>query len=794
MNNNTNFSQPQNSTADSSADLKLFIYKIYQNWKWILLFLIGTIALSVLYVRYASPVYKSRASIMIKDEKKGGGGILDNPLLKELDMSGGGKLVENEIEILQSYDLMEFVVRKEQLFLNILKKGKFVKRSVFDREVPFNIEVQNPDTISLAFNWTLHRNTNNSFNLNYGPNSEINITPEKTYTIDGLLFKISDNPYYHQSPTDSSGESEYLLNFIPVKSAVNRYSKSLAIQAANKTATIINLELRDQNEAKARQALNTLLDVYNNQALEDKNKVTANTLNFLNNRLGIIEGELRSVEGMVQQLKTTNKITDIPAEAQQILDQAKDVDFEKAKQQTQLNLLQSLEENLRNNQDDSKLVPSGSGITDLPLNSLIESHNNLVLQRERQQERLGPKNPSVVDLGNQITNVRGSLIASIGSLKQSFRISLNDLAGKDAQLNAKIQSIPRIEKNLVQINRDQSVKQQIYFLLLQKREEASITLASNTPDSRRIERPRSMGIVSPQRKLVYFIAALFGLLIPIGIIYIMDLLNNKISGKDEVERKCKAPVIGEISYVKKSTSPIVVQKSSRSIVAEQFRAIRTNISFTRAGSSTKNILITSHRPSEGKSFTSLNLAATYALLKKKVVVLEFDLRKPRLSSALNITSEVGISNYLSTPDMKVDAILKEVPDFEKGFWLLPAGPIPPNPTELIISERMEQLMAELDKKFDYIIFDTPPYSLVTDSSLLSKYTDLSIIVLRQGFTFDWVLQEINKKVAESGAHPIYTVINRVGENSYYGNYRRYGYGEYFDAPATKKKWWNIFGK
>lgn len=800
MQTNTNVAFPQISypTADSSADFKLFFIRIFRSWKIIALFLFCAIVMAYLYGRYAAPVYKAKASILIKDEKKGGGGLLDNPLLKELDMAGGGKLIENEIEVLGSYDLMEEVVRKNQLFLNISRKGKLVKRSIFGKEVPFTIDILNPDTISalVPIQWILNRDANNNLNLNYGGKTDLHITPGKTYRINGLVLKISNNPdYYTGLPDSAITDNQYFLNFSAIRNAVDQYSKALSIKAASKTATIIALELSNQNEAKAIQALNSLINIYNKQALDDKNKVTSNTLNFLNGRLDIIERELRIVEGQVQQFKSTNKITDIPTEAQQYVNQAKEIDVQKAQQQTELNILEGLESNLRTNQNDPKLVPSGSGLTDQSLLTLIQDHNNLVLQRERQMTKLGPKNPLTVDLGNQIANTRESLLGNIANLKQAFKISLNDLTSKDAELNARIRNIPKIEKSLVQINRDQNVKQQIYFLLLQKREESSITLASNTPDSRNVERPRSMGIVSPQKFLILIIAVLFGLLIPIGIIYLRSVFNNKIENKEEVERKCLAPILGEISYIKKNTTPIVVQKNSRSIVAEQFRSIRTNISFTKTGTNTQIILVTSHRPSEGKSFTSLNLAASYALLDKKVIVLEFDLRKPKLSSSLSISADAGISNYLASSNISVNTIVKEVPGFDGRFWLLPAGPIPPNPAELILGDRLNSLVAELKEKFDYIIFDTPPYSLVTDSSLLASHADISIFVIRQGFTFEWVLQEINRKKVENPAHPLYTIINRIGENSYYG-YQKYGYGytEYFDVPNKKRKWWNFLSK
>lgn len=782
----------QNNLSEDSFDAKQFLFEILLNWKWILLSLILCIGVAVLYNRYAAPLYKATASIMIKDEKKGGVGLLDNPILRELDLGDGGKLVENEVEILKSYDLMESMVRKLQLFLNIKSKGNISSTSVFGKEVPIIIKIDNPDTIRLPIQWSIARQPDNKWKLNYGKNEGLSLTPGKWYSINGLRFQTYSNPAFRVSTDGNNTVDEYILEFTPVFLTVSKYLLALSVEPPSKTASLITLGFTNSNQAKAKTALGTLIDIYNQQALENKNVVTTNTLEFLNSRLSIIERELRTVEGQVEALKSTNKITDIPAEAQQYLEQAKQVDAQKALQQTQLSILEGLEDNLKANQDNPKLVASGSGIAEPSLIDMTQRHNNLVLEKERQAERLGPKNPIVVDLNNQIANVRQTLLGNITNLKQAYRINLNDLAGKDAELNFRIRNIPKIEKNLVQIKRDQSVKEQLYFLLLQKREESAIALASTTSDTRSIERSRSLGIVSPQKMLVFSIGILAGLLIPIGIIYLRGLFNNKIKNKEELDQKCKAPLLGEISFIKKDGSPIVVQKDSRSVVAEQFRVIRTNIAFTRAGNSPKTILITSHRPSEGKSFTSLNLAASFALLNKKVVVLEFDLRKPRLSSALNIPAEAtGISNYLAGGELSVDKLLKEVPGYDSRFWLLPTGPLPPNPAELILGERMKVLMDELSERFDYIILDTPPYGLVTDSSLLSSYADINIIVLRQGFTFDWVLREINKKIEDNPSQLTYTILNRVGEKGWHNGYTKYGYGytEYFDAAAKKRKWW-----
>lgn len=792
MQNTTQTPALSNNPIDDSADIKQFLFKMLHNWPWIILSLSAALAVAWLYNRYAEPAFKASASIIIKDEKKGGSGLLDNPLLKELDIAGGGKLVDNEIEILKSYDLMDEVVRKAQLFLDIKSKGSITNRSVFDKEAPLIIRVANPDTITKPLQWRAIRQPAGNWSLDYGArNKNLAVTRGRWYSINGLLLQITDNPNFKPTSDSVNLIEEYILLINPIKITVNSYLKDLNVQPASKTSSIIKIELTDYNNKRAQTALTALIDIYNQQALEDKNKVTKNTLEFLNNRLSIMENELRTVEGQVEQFKSSNRITDVSAEAQQYMDQAKQVDFQKAQQQTQLSILESLEDNLRANQDNPKLALSGSSIAEPSLAEMIQTHNRLVLERDRQTERLGPKNPIPVDLTNQIANLRASLITNIGNLKRAYQINLDDLTKKDAELNTRIKNIPQVQKNLVQIQRDQSVKEQLYFLLLQKREESAITLASTISDSRSIEQPRSVGIVAPKKALITALAFLLGLMIPIGIIYLINLFNNKIEGKDEVEQKCNAPVLGEISYVKKDTAPIIVQKGSRSIVSEQFRAIRTNISFTRPGHSPSILLVTSHRPEEGKSFTSLNLAASYALLNKKVVVLEFDLRKPRLSSALGIQSHKGISNYLAGSEPAISNLLHEVPGFEQRFFLLPAGPIPPNPAELILGERMKQMLDELKKQFDYIIFDTPPYGLVTDSTLLATHADISIVVLRQGFTFKWVLPELNKKINDNPAQPLYTVINRVGESNRYGSYKqygyKYGYSEYFDTPDKKKK-------
>jgi tyrosine-protein kinase Etk/Wzc len=799
-NNNITRAQLINQLQDeSSVDPKQVMFQIVNNWPWIVFSLMVMVTLGYLYNRYAEPVYKAQAAILIKDEKKGGAGLLDNPLLKELEIGGGGKLVDNEIEVLQSYDLMEATVRKEQLFLNIKSKGKLTSRSVFGEEFPLIVRVANPDSIAEPFSWQVtHTKLADKWTVTYGKTkAPFSVALGKWYGVNGVLVQFLHNPAYRipEKLIDTSGtDVRYIFSFRSVDATTNAYLRALAVQAVSKTSTIISLEIQDPNQRRAKAALKRLIEIYNEQGLEDKKEVSTNTLDFLNGRLAIIEKELRLVEGQVEKFKSTNKITDVSAEAQVYLDQAKDVDAQKAQQETQANILESLEQNLKTNRNDSRHIASGSGIVDPALATAILAHNTLVAEKERQTERLGPKHPIVVDLTNQLENAKEGLLSSVANLKQTNKIALNDINRKDSELSLKIRNIPQIEKNLVQIKRDQSVKEQLYFFLLQKKEESAITLASTTLDSRSIEKSRNSGIVKPNKQLVLAISFLLGILLPAAIIYFASLFDNKVGDKAEVEQRCKAPVLGEISFAKKEKSPIVVEKGSRSIVAEQFRVIRTNIGFVRTNEKNPQvILVTSHRPSEGKSFTSLNLAASFALLDKKVIVLEFDLRKPRLTQSLKVTASKGISNYLSNNSSDLNSLLYEIPGFNERLYLLPAGPVPPNPAELILGDKMKVMMDELKKRFDYIILDTPPYSLVTDSSLLGEYAEVNLVVLRHGFTFKFVLKEINKKIADNPSQPLYTVINRVGERRNYTKYKTYGYTEYFDAPEKRTKGWkNLF--
>jgi len=486
------------------------------------------------------------------------------------------------------------------------------------------------------------------------------------------------------------------------------------------------------------------------------------------------------VEGSVERFKSQNRVTNLSSDAQQYLDLAQQVDVQKAQSQTQMNIINALEKDLKANEDNPKLVPSTLGIEEPSLGLLIEKHNELVLRKERvSQGSAAAKNPLLVDLDAQIKEIRSRLISNVANLKQAYAISLNDVAYKDAQLNSRIRSVPVMEKQLVQITRNQNVQEQLYAFLLQKREEAAITRASNIEDSRTILQARNLGPISPKPTMVWAFGGLMGLLIPITLIGIRGAMNNKIGDITEVQTHTDLPILGTIPHIKKLKNPIVISSHSRTAAAEKIRSVRTAIGFTGKGRNVKTILVTSFQPGEGKSFASLNLAASYALLRKRTVILEFDLRKPQLIKSIGLTSKEGISNILAGRG-SVDDLLIEVPEHEGMLYILPAGNLPPNPAELISGDQMEYLIKQLQERFDYIIIDSPPLGVVTDATLLQRFADITILVLRQNYTSNLVYEKLNQRAFQHSNQPTYIILNDMGRSKRYEDAYGYSGGYYHD--------------
>ncbi|MGK2861782.1 MAG: GumC family protein, partial [Chitinophagaceae bacterium] len=721
--------------------------------------------------------------IMVMDEKKGAD-LVNNPALKEIGLGGNAKLVENEIEVLNSYDLLEDVVDTLQLFVSVKQMGQLRDVPKFGDEIPFSIEILNPEFIRKIRKWTITDTVNGVLFQGEKDMQPILLNFGKIYESGGLKFRcmpgtvdsyLSPKPVYNRNQT-------YKVNINSPRETVIGYSKKLSVQSASKLGSIINLELKDNNEERAKSILQNLIALYNYRGMENRNRVTDKTIDFLTNRLLAVANDLRGVEGNVEKLKSQNMVTELSSDAQQYMAMSQQVDAQKVQSQTQLNVIGALERDLQINQENPQVVPTTFGIQDTSLGLLIEKHNELVLQKERLQGKSGPRNPLVIDQQNQISELRNRLLKNVRNLKQAYSISLDDISRKDAQLNSRIRNVPQLEKKLVQITRNQNVQEQLYSFLLLKREEAAVSRTSDIEDSRTIVSPRTINNLDTRKYIVLALSILIGLLVPVIFYSIRDFMDNKVGDMQQVQQASKVPFIGMISHFKKSSAPVLISSKSRSAVAEQIRNIRTALSFTGKGEKVKSILISSFQVGDGKSFFSLNLAAGYALLNKKTVILEFDLRRPQISKSLGIEVKEGISSLLSGRS-SIEELLIEIPGYECNLFLLPAGNLPPNPAELISGPKMECFINNLQEQFDHIIIDTPPFSLVADAQLLQKYADITIIVLRQGHTSQDVYKQLNNGISSHIDRPVFLLLNDVGNRKRYrtgaGSYA-YGKGYYHE--------------
>ncbi|RYY31606.1 MAG: polysaccharide biosynthesis tyrosine autokinase [Chitinophagaceae bacterium] len=808
-------------------NFKKWLLRIRSMWPWFLVSLALCLGAVFLYLRYSNPVYNIMTSIMVKDELKGPE-IMGNAAMKDIGLGASNKLVENEIEILRSYDLIQNVVNRLQLFIDIKRLGRVRDIDVYGEDLPFKLIVANPQDIDEEFSFRIIAAPAGI----YFPDSVGNLGElvkfGELYAYQNLQFRCIANADYkvpaaERSPglvktgliktpdpepqTKSNGKSSrsgkspnksvlsdvsnlsafadstapfvdkdstritYQVNILNRDEVTDDYVDRLNVEPTSKVATVISIDLNDANKHRGIDVLTSLVATYNEQGLIDKNRVTDNTVKFLTERLMSVTRDLRTVESSVERFKRENKVTDLSSDAQQYLLSSQQIDAQRAESETQLNIINALEKDLAENQENPKLVPSTLGIQEPSLALLIEKHNALILQKERIEKNAGPLNPLVIDQENQLRELRTSLLTNVRNLKRAYTISLEDISRKDVQMVDQLSKIPMMEQRLLDITRNQTVQQTLYSFLLQKREEAAVQGGSNIEDSRTIVQARNLGDVKPKPKIVWAFGLILGFIIPVGFVTIKDFLNTKIGDINEVREKLHVPIIGSISHAKKLKSPIILSSRPRSVVSEQLRNLRTAVSYVHKGTSQPTILVTSHQTGDGKSFVSLNLAAAYAMLDKKTVILEFDLRKPRITKNLGLEQTLGISNFLRG-NLDIDSMLVRVPGYNDNLYLLPAGTALSNPAELISGGNMEKLKKALSDRFDHIIIDTPPFSLVTDAILLEKFADVCLIILRQDYTQKSVYQDVRHLTAMNPTGSYFVVLNGVGKSKRYQSYQQ----------------------
>ncbi|OIN58804.1 GumC family protein [Arsenicibacter rosenii] len=769
MSNPSNYSYiPFQEVDTDSQNLRATVFRYLRNWPWFVASLVVALAGAYVYLLYQQPVYRSQASLLIKDEKKG---IDQESILKELEISGPKKTVENEIEILKSFTLMEKVVNKLDLDVRYYTETSFGKRDLYAaRPFRFVVEAASPalykDELRLTFP------TINTVQIN-GKTYPVNrplITPYGRIRVDGLKgLKPTTEPVIVQVLTRTD--------------AVNGYVNALKAEPTSKASTVIVLSLEDAVPERGEAILNGLIDEYNQAAIADKNQIAGNTLKFIEDRLSLISGDLAVVEKDVEHYKSSQGITDLSTQAQSFLQTLQTNDAQLNETTLQLGALKDVERYVQQQSDQKGMAPATLGLNDPVLLGLVSKLSELELQREQMARTTSEQNPMLQTLDSQIKSTKTSIQANVQNMKAMLTTTQKQLQANNVTLEGQIRTIPGKERNLLEISRQQAIKSNLYTYLLQKREETAVSFASTISDSRTVDKARTAAEpVKPVQRTIFLIFALVGLLIPVGVMAGKDMLSNRVMRRTDVEEGTQVPILGEIVKSKK-LEPIVISGRKQSIIAEQIRTLRTNLQFLRTDPKGSQVLLfTSSISGEGKSFISLNLGASLALVNRPTVILEMDLRKPKLHKNLNIFPGQGLSNYL-IGEATVDEILQPVPGNE-NYFIITSGPIPPNPAELLSGPKLPELIDELKKRFDYVLIDSPPIGLVTDAQVIAPLADATLYVVRHDHTPKNFIKQLDTWNREHRFNKLNVILNAVGEGEAY--YYSYSYGAYYGEGKDKR--------
>jgi tyrosine-protein kinase Etk/Wzc len=767
---------------------QFIISKILRHWYLYLISLAVFIPIAYYYNWYVTPVYNATATLLISDNKRN---LSQQDLLAQvstLDNTGG---VDNEIELIRARSMVAKTLRKLDFEVSYFLQGN-IKRSELYRQSPIKFEF---DSLSfrvyeLPINIRILDSTR--FEFDY-PGDERSSPIREEYRFNEQV--VNDIGKFTIEQTSKFRSTDYMdpefekRNFIVYvhrfDHLIDKYTRNLQIEFLSKKSTIVELSLKDPVPQKAGDFLNMLMEVYLQSGVEHKNEIAANTLKFIDEQLKLISEDLRASEEDLEVFKTTKGITDLGTEAQSFLGSAKVYDEKISSIDIQKSFLNYLEKYIMEDKELEKISPASIGINDPLLTKLITQLADLQNQRKMQLNSTKPDNPIIVSLDIQIQNTTEDLLENVRSIRDGLEASRQEAEAQLNRIQGKIRTVPGTERALAGIIRQANIKEGLYNYLLQKRAETAIVMASTISDNRVVNSARaSFKPVKPVPAQTYTFALLFGLIFPLGMLYLRDMLNDKISDVSEINHLTEIPVIGMVGFSKEASNHSVTDKPE-SMLAESFRLIRTNISFYSAPGKTVRVLITSSISSEGKSFCASNLAAIYALSGKKVALVQGDLRKPKKNTEFDLPHESGISNFL-IGSHSLDEIIQ--PSIRTpGLDIILSGPKPPNPSELIMGERMNELFRLLDERYDVIIIDSPPIGVVTDAMLLSKYVDITIYVIRQQVTRRQSIDFLNKLHHDRKIPHLNIILNAVknGGGAQYGYGYGYGYGYYEEERTVK---------
>ncbi len=796
MNELRNDQQIQETNEEQSSFNFQTIYTAFVlNWKWFLLSIFICLGIGFLYLRYATPVYNTTAKLLIKDDKNdngGGGGALQAlESMSNLGFISSNYGTENEQEILTSTTIAEQAIRDLKLYANYYIKGS-VKKELVYKEQPINVEMDAPhlekldaplelkitrDNDSYKITGTYYIAENEvSFTGPYDIEKNISSLPAVIRTQVGTLTLTKNG-----NRTLEDGETEF-VDMLSPRLTSHLYIKKLSVEQTSKTSSVFSLQINDENISRSIDYLNQMVTCYNRQANEDKNEIAVRTEEFINDRLAKIDAELSSTDGALESYKKRNKLMELQLDAMTTSENTSTYEQKLNEANTQISLIGSLINFANRPGNRHQVLPSNIGLQDEASTSLINEYNKIALERNRLLRTASENSPVVIELTSQLDNMQASIHQALEQARKGLIIQRDAIRRQLGRYDTQVTKAPEQERILTQIGRQQEVRSGLYLMLLQKREENSISLAATADKSKLIEKPQFNKKISPKGSIVMLIALIMGIAIPSGLLYVINFFRYRIEGHEDVASLTKLPIIADIvvaSDTAKTRADIVVHENQNNQMEEIFRSMRTNIQFMlKPGQNV--ILFTSSTSGEGKTFTAANLAVSFALLGKKVILIGLDIRKPRLAELFRINNYTsGITNLLVMDNPQWGDIEKQIvpSEINDKLDLLMAGPIPPNPAELVSRPALEQVITQIKQHYDYVLIDTAPVGLVTDTLQIGKLADISIYMCRADYTPKASFNMINSLAEENKLANMCIAINGIDlSEKKYGYY--YGYGKY----------------
>lgn len=785
-----------NNGQEEEIDIKKIIYIIVRQWYWFLLF--GAIGITGAYFlnKVTKQQYEIKASILIPEKDNALGLDMKNLFNGVLDQNKNN--IYNQIEIVKSYYIINQTLQNLNWRTSWFKKDFLVWHSIYHNE-PYEVKEAAPLSNTEGINIYISQATADTYK----------ITVDGETSIDGDLKKINfealgtfgqpfTNSYFNFTLLKKTSDSQiqdddFYFTFNNLNDATLSYQKRLDASLKDKNSDIIICTIQGEDAVKEGEFLNQLIEVYSANKMNFQNESQRRSLEFINSQLNGISDSLNIASSKFTDFRTNNKIIDLGEQGKLVMNKLKDIETDEASSKMQLDYFKNLYEYLKNATDFKKIVaPSVVGVQDAALNSLVVQLGDLYNRRQIIAYSAKENNPTLILLDQQLTQIRNTLIENLRNLIDNATKNIKNIKDQQNQINIQLNKLPAKEQKMISIQRQFDLTNEIYTFLLQKRAETNIALASSTSDVQIIDiaRPETATKIGLAPKMKLGIGFFLGLLLPLGLIVIKNFFDDRIHTQEDVENNTNLPILGNIIHSTAKTD-ITVYESPKSNTAESFRGFRTNLQFMLPKNTGNIVSIHSTTPGEGKSFISTNLATILAMNDKKVVLIGADLRKPRLHKIFSFDNEKGLCTYLIGYD-NLDQILK--PTQIANLSLIPSGPIPPNPAELLGHKQMKALLEELRQKFDYIIIDNAPIGLVTDGLIMGQLSDLNVFILRYGISHKNQIRVINEVAAKQQIDHCALVVNDISTNSFGYTYYKYYHYEYYqntyysdDEKGTKKR-------